>query len=451
MRMFKLIFLSLLMLFLFNVGYGQTKADNYNIHFSKMNQSDNVIHVKCEFDVIFEEQNSGSRAMEMRFGGQLKENAVQDLEVKSAPDLNYDFNAEKKRITFYPEKRMDTAHITMNYNYLNFSTTFNYRGGAEFWETSYQEFYYPHIFGQKSNFIIKISVPDTISVLANYSLEETIKNDSAKVYCFSSEAPVVSHSVLFGLLPDNSYHKRSDSLNNFEFQYYLLKSPEIPKKRLEELNDLTVASINYFSDVFEEGYRNTLTGEDLTYAFHTCDYSNRNDGSFIIASQKKVATKPHLLPMVHEIGHRWIGEWTLLIDNGQPAAYFINESLNEYMELLFAKDYYGEAYFDSLYQKEYVSEYNKISSTSKDTSLYSMTYNNNNTVVYKKGVIIIHKIVDIMGEDQWLDFMKTFYSTYKYEPELTYSDFLSLLRKYDVNAAERLDELVRCGGDIAEL
>ena len=448
MKMFRLFFLFPLILFTFNVGWSQMSADNYNIHFSKINQSDNVINVQCAFDIIFSSENSASQKIDMRFGGQLKEKAVQDLEVKSAPDLNYDFNSEKKKITFYPEKRTtDTAHIAMNYNYLNLSTTFNYRKGAEFWETSYQEFYYPHIFGQKSNFEVKISMPDSISVIGNFNLEHTINKDSTSVYCFSSEAPVVTHSLLFGLLPDSSYYTHSESQNNFDIEYCLLKSPGIPEERLNKLNDLTIASMNYFSNVFESDYSNTLTGEGLTYAFHSCGHCNRNNGSFIIASQQKVASKPHLLPMVHEIGHRWIGEWTLLIEDGSPGAYFIKESLNEYMTLLFAKHHYGKAYFDSLYQKEYVSEYNKIKSTSKDTSLYSMKYNNNNTVVYKKGVIIIHEIVDIMGEEQWLNFMKTFYATYKYEPELRYSDFVKLLNQYNAKAAERLDELVRCKGN----
>ncbi len=77
-----------------------------------------------------------------------------------------------------------------------------------------------------------------------------------------------------------------------------------------------------------------------------------------------------------------------------------------------------------------------------------MEYNNNNTVVYRKGIIIIHKIVEKMGEDQWLEFMNKFYSKYKYDSELDYQKFIYLLSQIDFKTAELLDGYVRSNNGI---
>jgi hypothetical protein len=410
-----------------------------------MSQSENVMQINCAFDIVFEGSNSNPDTVDMYFGGQLKEHAIQDLEVVTETDLNYIFNAEGKTIRFIQGQNdtADTVHVAMSYVYMNLSAAFSHRADNEFWETSYQEFYYPFIFGQKVNFDVKVTVPDSIRVIANYTNISVQEIDSAKVYLFDTKMPVVPHSLILGLLPVDDYETFSKSVDDFRFNYYVLKSIEIPESRFIELENLTGASIAFFSEVFKDEYRNHLTGEDISFVFHRCPVSNRNNGSFITASQQKFATKPHILPMVHEIGHRWLGEWTLLIEDGKPGAYFISESLNEYMTLLFAKHHYGKSYFEDLFQKEYVSVYKEISGTSKDTSLYSMKYNNNWAVVYKKGVLVIHKIVEKIGEDKWVDFMRKFYTRYKYDPELDYQKFISLLGEIDFGAAELLDKYVR--------
>jgi len=432
-------------LLLINNLYGQGLITNYKIHFNKMNQSENIMQINCAFDIVFEDKECLPDTLDMNFGGQLKEHAIQDLEVSLTPDIDYVFNAEDKKISFIFDgsNAIDTVHVNMNYVYMNISTAFNYRSANEFWETSYQEFYYPFIFGQKINFKVKVTVPDSIIVIGNYTSLKECKNDSSTIYRFATKSPVVSHSLILALLPIDDYKIFSVTVDDFRINYYVLRSIEISEKRITELENLTVASIDFFSRIFDDNYRNCLTGNDLSFVFHKNPYSNRNNGSFIIASQEKFATKPHILPMVHEIGHRWLGEWTLLIDDGKPGAYFIKESLNEYMTLLFAKHYYGDLFYDSLLQDEYISAYQKIRGTSKDTSLFSMKYNNNNTVVYRKGIIIIHKIVEIIGEDQWLDFMGKFYSKYKYDPELDYQKFIDLLSQIDFNAAKLLDGYVR--------
>lgn len=99
---------------------------------------------------------------------------------------------------------------------------------------------------------------------------------------------------------------------------------------------------------------------------------------------------------MHEIGHRWLGEWTLLIEDGEPGAYFIKESLNEFMTLMFIRDYYGENQYRALIEK-YKDEYSKINGTRHDEPIVDVVVNNNNTVIYRKGPLVLDRIARNIG------------------------------------------------------
>lgn len=447
--MYRIFLLSIILFLLVSVLNATPFVDNYEICFSKLDQSENVIKIHCEFDLILNELSSGRSEGSLRFGGLLEGEAVQDLVVVSEPRVRYLMKAKEKRIVFQSDSLIhDTIHVGMDYVFMNFSTAFNYRSGEEMWETSYDEFFYPHIFGQKADFRVKITVPDSLWVVGSYSPIEVEKRDSIHYYFYSPKEPIISHSFNFSLLPSADYEFRSDRINNSTVDFYLQKDVHVPNERIEEVKELTVAAVDYFSKVFDDDYFNLPVGDRFIYVFHSCGYCNRNNFGFITASQEKVATKPHLLPLVHEIGHRWLGEWTFWIEDGTPSAYFILESLNEYMTLMFARDYYGQTYFDDLYQEEYLEVYDKIRNTTDDMSLYKMMCNNNDKVVYVKGPIIIHEIVKLMGEEKWTHFLRDFYAVYGYKKIFGYDEFLSFLYKYDHEAANAMDVYVRAEGDI---
>lgn len=187
--------------------------------------------------------------------------------------------------------------------------------------------------------------------------------------------------------------------------------------------------------------RNAISGHPV-YLFHTSGYSNRNNLNLISASQEKFATKSHLLPLAHEIGHRWLGEWTLLIPDGNEAAYFIKESLNEYMTLLFVRATAGEDVFRTLLETEYEKPLQTVRGTTADARLIDMRYNNN-TAVYCKGPVVLDRVASRMGYDRWIGFMRRFYATWQFRPGLTYPSFVGLLARDDPQAARLLDSLVR--------
>ncbi|MEG0788704.1 MAG: hypothetical protein RR432_00745 [Alistipes sp.] len=121
----------------------------------------------------------------------------------------------------------------------------------------------------------------------------------------------------------------------------------------------------------------------------------------------------------------------------------MKESLNEYMTLLFIKHYYGEAYFEKYFNDNYIQPYLAVKGHSNDARLIDMTFNANNIVVYCKGPVLIHSLVKEWGEENWLDFMKTFYMRYKYIPDLSYDMFISAMAEKSLQHARKLDLLVR--------
>ncbi len=49
-------------------------------------------------------------------------------------------------------------------------------------------------------------------------------------------------------------------------------------------------------------------------------------------------------------------------------------------------------------------------------------------VVYKKGVIILHKIAEQIGTENYLALMKCFYQQYNEVPYFSYDDFLNHIK-----------------------
>jgi hypothetical protein len=417
------------------------KVSDYKIEFSKIEQPAYTIHVRCEFDVNFEQILNSDTRFEMEFGGN-EDYSIDSVVFTSYPSVNYNYNRKQKKLQIYSTKE-NYSHVIMEYDYLAINSAFIYRNVCEMWETSFSEYYYPYVWGEKSLFDITIKVPDEYSVIGAYYFTDIKNETNIKTYHYTTKYPVVSHSCVFAILPDSTYSHTEYNTNDFPVDFYLLKDINVPNSRITELLNLTTASIDFFSK-YLTSYSNEHLGIEnkMSYIFHKNDFSNRNDLNFIIASQNKFAEKSHILPLVHEIGHRWFGEWTLLIKDGNYGAYFIKESLNEYLSFLFAKKYYGQNFFDNLIDS-CQNQYNIIKNTEKDKPLYEMKFNSNNTVVYNKGSLIINEIVKKMGDENWLSFMKIFYLKYAGCPNLNYEKFIALLKEENEDCAILLDELVK--------
>lgn len=280
--------------------------------------------VDCSFRLDFEEADSVALA----FGGD-PELSVEHLTFGANPRLEARYDAADKRLLLR-RSGAQSVPVRMSYNYTNLSAFFIYgAGNAELWETSYGEFYYPIPTNGRMELTLEVRTPDSLSLLGSYPLRRI---DAGRHAC--TVKGMLAQSLSLAFFRTEAYTHSAEATAGGDIDIYQLAGMECTPERRNELLTLTQAATDYFGRIYGETYRAPQRNIPSlpTFLFHDGKgFSNRYNIGFISASQEKFSTYPDIYPLVHEIGHRWLGEWTLLIDDGEPGAYFIKESLNEFM------------------------------------------------------------------------------------------------------------------------
>lgn len=405
---------------------------DYTLHISKIDQEAANLHVECTFALDFEAADS----VAMNFGGAL-DFSVDNLQLNRG-DFTHAYNPELKNIVFHRQEA-PTVQICMDYDYTNLSAFYIYgESSAELWESSYGEHFYPYIPNTPLDLSIRVKTPDSLLLLCSYPLEKDTANT-----CGGNLKGILSQSIVLAFLQRDAYRCTTARLPH-EVAIYQITSLQCGKERYDELLELTEASIAYFSEVYGEDYicgqRNIRSFP--SYLFHDGKgFSNRYNIGFISASQEKFSTYPDIYPLVHEIGHRWLGEWTLLIDDGEPGAYFIKESLNEFMTLQFIRHFYGSQPYEQQLARCW-AEYGKIEGTSEDEPLVDLVTNHNNTVVYRKGPLVLDRIARKIGYDQLIRIIATFYREHAGKYPLRYTDLIDLINTSEPGVGDELNDLL---------
>lgn len=402
----------------------------YVLNMSKQNKDEANMHVCCSFVVDFQESDS----IVMNFGGD-KEISIENLSIyKDSSSLKHHYYPEVKKLVLKGYTGL-ISKMKIEYNYANLSAFFIYGNGkAELWETSYDEYYYPYLPNTYTDMTINLELPDSLVPICSYPMPNIGKG---KYQC--TLKGILQQSLSLAFLKKNAYvHTKISEPYNMDV--YQIKGMQCDQKRYNELVRLANESISFFSKVYGEEYLCQSRGITSYPAFVFHDgkgFSNRYNIGFISASQHKFSTYPDIYPLVHEIGHRWLGEWTLLIDDGKPGAYFIKESLNEFMTLMFLRYYYGNNLYQSLIKKCKL-EYMKIKNTPEDEPILNIVTNNNNTIIYYKGPLILDRFAEEIGYDNCINIISLFYQNHAGKPHLEYTDFIRLINKTYPQAADKL-------------
>lgn len=392
---------------------------DYVLNISKINQDEANMHVSCSFVIGFQKSDS----VVMNFGGD-KELSIENLEIsQNSSSLEYHYYPELKKLVFKGYAGLN-SEVRMDYDYTNISAFFIYGNGkAELWETSYGEYYYPYLPNTYADMTINLELPDSLMPICSYQISHTGKGK----YC-STLKGILQQSISLAFLQKDAYLHTKTS-EPYDMDVYQIECMQCNKNRYDELLELAGASISYFGKIYGEEYLCPQRGITSypTFVFHNGKgFSNRYNIGVISASQEKFSTYPDIYPLVHEIGHRWLGEWTLLIDDGKPGAYFIKESLNEFMTLMFLRHYYGNGLYRSLIKKCDI-EYQKIRNTPQDEPIINVVVNNNNAVVYCKGPLMLDRLAKEIGYENCINLISTFYRKHAGKPNLEYEDFINLI------------------------
>lgn len=391
------------------------KISDYTLTIDKRNCDAANMHVDCSFRLDFQEADSVS----MAFGGD-ESLSIENLTFGTGSGIAGRYVPAAKRVVFRRANRRRVS-VSMSYDYTNLSAFFIYgAGNAELWETSFGEYYYPCMPNSSMELDIEVKTPDSLSLLCSYPLERTAPG------CYSGRpGNVLAQSLILAFFRTEAYTHSVCDTSCGKVDIYQLTGMQCSPERYDELRALTQAAVDYFGHTYGEAYRSPQRKVPAlpTFLFHDGKgFSNRYNIGFISASQEKFSTYPDIYPLAHEIGHRWLGEWTLLIDDGEPGAYFIKETLNEFMTLMFIRHHFGEeAYRTQLERCE--REYRAIEGTPRDEPLIAMVHNDNNTVVYRKGPLLLDRLARQIGYGRLTETIAGFYREYCGKYPLAYADF----------------------------
>lgn len=429
--MSKIIFIATLIMMVCHLTMAE-EIKNYTLDISKVDQEASNLHVNCSFSLDFQ----GKDSVSMNFGGG-QDFSIDNLKIDGG-EFEYELLQESRSIIFRKESSQEIS-VSMDYDYTNLSSFFIYgKGDAELWETSFGEYFYPYVPNTFMDVALNVETPDSLSLICSYPLDS---DDTMK---YSGKfSHILSQSLTLAFIRNEAY-QRTDEYIPDKLSIYQIKGMQCNKERYDELLVLTEAAIVFFSGVYGEDY--ISAGRNVAalpvYLFHNGEgFSNRYNIGFISASQEKFSTKPDIYPLMHEIGHRWLGEWTLLIDDGQPGAYFIKETLNEFMTLMFIRYVCGSAYYEA--QLDWCkSEYEKIKGTPQDEPIVDVVTNNNNTVIYRKGPLALIRIAEQIGYGELMNVISGFYKEHAGKYPLKYTDFIDMVNESHDGAGDKLDLLL---------
>lgn len=394
------------------------------------------------FNISFRIEPWAPDTLRMRFGSRLYDYMEYDSDSTVRIDVHgYNVISTQSNNQYFEivRKRGLPSIISMRYHYGNIAVVIASQGKqpiAEVWETSCEEYYYPFVPQAHMDIHAEIIAPEGQEVLCSYPVE---KRDSVYV-CDVKNA--IAHSLQIAFL--DTGRLRVDTMQvPHPIRVFQVKNHECSEERFNNIAHMLSAAHGYFCDVYKCLPKHKVQALLLADSMITGGGARYNI-NFISAPQYKAAMFDYITPLAHEVGHIWLGEYNLLLDDGQPGAYFIKESINEFMTGMFVRTTYGEeAYNNYRIRIDHAYEFSKIKGTEYDRALIDMRYNSNHAVVYDKGPLILDEFAQRIGYDEMVRIIAEFYRRYDLKSGLRYEDFISTVAELHPEIANELDQRLR--------
>ena len=355
--------------------------------------------------------------------------------------LNYIMHNDERQILFVRKDRKRAATIRMEYSYANFVGAMRFGKPldannpiADIWETSFEEFYYPFIANTHMDISAEFVAPDSIEVVAAYPVYR--QGDS-----YICEAKnIISHSLQFAYLNKNRYIVDTISVCEHKVPVYQMKKRVLTDAEKSDMANVLCRAADFFEGVFGESYWSERHGfTSMSILFEPTFDCLRQNVNFM--SSPIDDSSYYAFGLVHEMGHRYLGEYNLLNDAGIPGAMFLHESLNVFMRMMFGR---ATGLYD--WQREMQKRrksYAEIKGTKRDRALIDMCRNNNYAVVYDKGPLILDEFAQRVGYDEMVRIVAEFYRRYDLKPGLRYEDFIATVADLHPEIANELDQRLR--------
>ncbi|MDD4491636.1 MAG: hypothetical protein PHV09_03825 [Bacteroidales bacterium] len=278
--------------------------------------------------------------------------------------------------------------------------------------------WYPVLYDNFSDYKVFITVPKTHKVFAYYPEKECKKTDEKFIYsyvCFDEDFPfLITQSNIF-------QPKKTIQRNKTYFEFNFLPRSRrllsvVDKRPVyisdpQQIDSLKNVIINHSIDALD--WYNTNLWQQQIDTLRFVETGILGLGvclkSFILIDRSlmNMEVLDHYA-FSHEIGHLWIGEHTEYLAKGK---FFIGESINEYINLLYYESWAGESAFENAIR-------DKINMRYSDKPFFTVTFEqvlsqrNGNLqyeLIYSKGVVFVHEFRKMIGKEKLLKIIRETY------------------------------------------
>ncbi len=279
--------------------------------------------------------------------------------------------------------------------------------------------WYPVLYDNFSNYNVSVSVPQTHKVFA-YSTETSCKSINGKnVYSFNSfeeDFPfLITQSDIFQEKETIQHNKTCFKFSFLPRNHRLLaivdKKPVYisDSKQIDSLLNViikrSICALDWYNANLWQQQIDTLgLVETGIFGLGVCMKS------FIIIDRSLMNMEVlDNYAFSHEIGHLWLGFHTEYLAKGK---YFLGESINEYVNLLYYESWAGENAFENAIQDKINMKYSDAPffTVSFEQVLNQRNGNLQSEVIYNKGVVFVHEFRKMIGKDKLLKIIRETYS-----------------------------------------
>ncbi len=283
--------------------------------------------------------------------------------------------------------------------------------------------WYPLQTGDIFNSTLRITVPDNKITVSNGKCRKKLLSNHRITYVWETNHE--SNLALFVFNPDTMEYK-SEVVEGTRFNFYFVPGLKDEKNIISQVK----SSFSFYSALLGKYQNDNFTVVEIPADW----FLGQGLHTLLLFTSKLTENIPDPGNWVpHEVGHQWIGN-IITLDEHAKGYWFVEESLNEYLKVMYVEHEYGSDSLKHMMKNFYLANYNTNVKKGKDVSIMDVLSVNNSLEeaqsIYAKGPIVLHQLRRCMGDDNWNAMIKKIYKTFQTK-QFTLDDFKIYISNYD--------------------
>ncbi|WP_422443818.1 M1 family metallopeptidase [Thermoanaerobacterium sp. DL9XJH110] len=274
-------------------------------------------------------------------------------------------------------------------------------------------------YSEISDYTVEFTVPKGFTVAASGILRGEYAEDSTVTYVFSAEKVRD-----FALSVSNNYETVDDMVDGTRIISYFY--PRDKKGGMQAL-DIAKHAVAIFNEYFGKYPYAELRLAEANFYFGGMEYP-----TFIMIDDRKyreplLSNTSFERTVAHEVAHQW---WYGVVGNDEVNEPWLDEGLAQFSSQIYFEKRYGEAGREAYYNNQIKPFLNTIKKSKKSILDPLFSFSNNTeyySIIYVKGAMFYEELKAKIGERDLMDFLKSYFETYKYK-NVSVDEFVRFLK-----------------------